>query len=441
MPVASALRVLVVEDSPRERESMVALLRQTAVAQVVGEAADGEEALRLALTHEPDVITLDLDLPRLNGFHFLRLLMAKRPTPVIVVSHDWQRGSVFKALELGALDFVAKPSWPVDSGVASSQVEAFYEQLLQKIGVARHARLLESARRTSEPPPPSSPRALGSSVLASARALTPAPSPIGSVPLAPAPPPEPLRRPATLARASSPPPLEPSSPRGPSQLAPLAPAADVPRRSSEVRPPPSLDRGPRDLLWMPRRVIAVAASTGGPNALLELVQRLDPGLDAAMLIAQHMPERFTRSFAQRLDRLGRMRVSEASDGEPVRRGCVYLCPGGRSMQIARDQEGTLRLRVVPAAPNDRYAPSADRLFESVAKVCGRRAVGVVLSGMGTDGAAGARAIAGAGGSLLVESPDSAVVFGMPSAVLALRIGAESGSVADVAERLARLAES
>jgi two-component system chemotaxis response regulator CheB len=428
MPVASALRVLVVEDSPRERESMVALLRQTAVAQVVGEAADGEEALRLALTHEPDVITLDLDLPRLNGFHFLRLLMAKRPTPVIVVSHDWQRGSVFKALELGALDFVAKPSWPADNGVASSQVEAFYEQLLQKIGVARHARLLESTRRTSEPPPPSSPRAQGSSVVAPARPLTPAPSPIGSAPFAPlAPAPELSRRPAILLTRPStpPPPHEPSS------------------RVSDARPPaqPSPERGPRDLLWMPRRVIAVAASTGGPNALLELVQRLDQDIDAAMLIAQHMPERFTRSFAQRLDRLGRMRVSEASDGEPVRRACVYLCPGGRSMQIARDDEGTLRLRVAPAAPNDRYAPSADRLFESVAKVCGRRAVGVVLSGMGTDGATGARAIAAAGGALLVESPDSAVVFGMPSAVLALRIGAESGSVAEVAERLARLAES
>jgi two-component system chemotaxis response regulator CheB len=318
------IRVLVVDDSAYNRRNIAEILAQSGEAEVVGKAMDGEEALRQALSLKPDVITLDLEMPRMDGFTFLRILMSKQPTPVIVVSSYSQRDNVFKALELGALEFIAKPErqLPADAG-------ELRQELLQKLQVVRSLRRGPSAQRPHR----------------------------------------------AVARDPSPPPAE-------------AP---------------------------PRLLIGVASSTGGPSALLEIFGRLQERLPAGIVVAQHMPDKFTRTFAERLDKRGPFRVSEAQNGDVLTAGTAYVCPGRQCMEVvASGQE--LRVRTVPPAPGDRYVPSADRLLRSVAEAHGSRSVAVILTGMGDDGLAGARAIHEAGGLVIVESPETAVVNGMPGAV-------------------------
>lgn len=314
------LRVLVVDDSAFNRRTITGLLESIPDVVVIGKASDGDEALRLALQLEPDLVTLDLEMPRMDGFTFLRLLMARRPTPILVISGNAEKGNVFRALELGALDFVAKPS-----RAANTDLAGIREELAEKVALVRH---LAPARRVLR------------------RALTPVPPPMSS------------------------------------------------------RPPPRRQ---------PSRVICIGASTGGPTALVRLIRRLPSDLDAAVLIAQHMPPRFTRTFAERLHRLGTLRVREASRSHLLAAGDAWICPGGSSMEIGADA----MLVVVEDVDKDRYVPSIDRLFQTAASKFGARCVGVVLTGMGDDGARGAHAIRRAGGLVLAESPDSAVISGMP----------------------------
>jgi len=349
------LRVLVVDDSARTRKNIADLLIESGEVQVVGRAGDGEEALRLASVLRPDAITLDLEMPKMDGFTFLRILMAKQPTPVIVVSTQFQREPVFRALELGALDFVAKPEATQARGPNDPDPDAeFKRKLLQTIMLARSPGI---ALRLTK----------------------------GSLP---------------------------KLPQG---------------------PPPSAD----SLRLPPKHVIAIAASTGGPSALVEVFARLPDRLNAAILIAQHMPERFTKTFAERLDKRGPLRVTEAVEGEPVYARRAYLCPGGCSLELAGSPPD-LKLRVRPAEPGDRYVPNADKLFGSVAKAVGPRATGVVLTGMGDDGAIGAKAIIEAGGMIFVESEVSAVVFGMPAAVIRTGIAPVILPVGAIGDALAQL---
>jgi two-component system chemotaxis response regulator CheB len=328
------LRVLVVDDSVFNRRSIAEILGQSPDVAVVGKAADGEEALRLVNLLKPDVVTLDLEMPRMDGFTFLRIIMSKLPTPVIVVSSYAQKENVFKALELGALDFVAKPDrWD------DAELTRLGRDLLQKVTQVRSLR----------------PHAVGQ-------------------------------------RA---------------RVEPVPPAVQ--------RPEPSL--GP------PKYVVAIGSSTGGPSALMEIFARLPARLKGAILIAQHMPDKFTRTFAERLDRRGGVRVVEAEDGDPVRESTAFVCPGRRCLELEPTSDGSLRLRVGAPDASDRYVPSADRLFRSVAYSVGARAVGMLLTGMGDDGTLGARAILEAGGMVVAESERTAVVNGMPGS--AVRAGVVS----------------
>jgi two-component system chemotaxis response regulator CheB len=355
------LRVLVVDDSAYNRKNIADILAGSAEIEVVGKAADGEEALRLATQLKPQAITLDLEMPRMDGFTFLRILMARQPTPVIVVSSYAHKENVFKALELGAIDFVAKP----DRQFAPDVLRA---EILEKVLLVRSLRAVQ----------PSNSRI-------SRHDISPPPARISSV--------------------------------------------DLP--------------GARHAPAAPRHVICIASSTGGPTALLEIFGRLPERFPGALLVAQHMPDKFTRTFAERLDKKGVLRVSEAEDGMmvSVRRG--FVCPGKMCMEVASSSSGIsladLRVRVAQPAANDRYVPSADRLFKSVAQVAGTRAVGVILTGMGDDGVLGARAIRAAGGTVIAESEATAVVYGMPGAAVRAGVVNESLSLPDIIEFLTLLA--
>lgn len=344
------LRVLVVDDSVFNRRSIGEILAQSPEIEVVGKAADGEEALRLVANLKPDCITLDLEMPRMDGFTFLRILMTKMPTPVVVVSSYSQKENVFKALELGALDFVAKPERFSDPDLGSIR-----DQLVSKVLLARSVRL-----------------GIG---LSQRRAPDVAPTQI------------------ELPRAK--------------QLVP------------------------------PKNVIAVASSTGGPSALMEIFTRFPQNYRNTLVIAQHMPDKFTRTFAERLSRRGALRVSEAQDQDVVSEGTGFVCPGRHCMELEVSARGTMKLKVTLPGERDRYVPSADRLLSSVAAL-GRRAVGVILTGMGDDGVEGARRILDAGGIVIAESEETAVVYGMPGA--AVRAGAVSQSLplTEIADYIAKL---
>ena len=349
---------MVVDDSAYNRRNIADVFAGNPDVEVVGKAADGEEALRLASLLKPDVITLDLEMPRMDGFTFLRILMSKQPTPVIVVSSYSQKENVFKALELGALDFVTKPDRQI-----SPDATELREQILQKVLLVR------SLRPTFTPP-------------VSRRNVSGAWGPDGK--------------------------------------------------------PQSMDgTGVPGVYVPPKYVVCIASSTGGPSALLEIFGKLPATTAGAFLVAQHMPDKFTRTFAERLDKRGPVRTSEAQDGDQVARLTGFVCPGRQCMELVNvGQE--LRLKVAPAGPNDRYVPSADRLLKSAAAAAGAKCIGVILTGMGDDGVEGARAIDEAGGMIVAESQETAVVFGMPGAVVRAGLAGKVLPLPQIAEFLAQL---
>lgn len=187
----------------------------------------------------------------------------------------------------------------------------------------------------------------------------------------------------------------------------------------------------------PSKVVVVGASTGGPSALMEVISQLPEHTELAILIAQHMPEKFTRTFAERLDRRSKIRVREAEHDEHIRAGEVLLCPGMRCLEIVKAKDH-LRTRVVPPALKDRFYPSADRLFASAAKACPERAVGVILTGMADDGTQGALQLKAAGGHIICESEETAVVYGMPRAAIEAGAAHQQLPLPKIAEALLAL---
>ena len=356
MVTASPLRVLVVDDSAFNRRNISDILTgANEDIEIVGKAGDGDEALRLALQLKPDAITLDLEMPRMDGFTFLRILMAKQPTPVIVISSYANKENVFKALELGALDFVAKPDRQF------SPDNAIRREILSKVLLVKTLRPF---------------------------------APLGSA-----------------ARA----------------------AAPISSRQAEA---PAVARPG----GVPRYVVGIASSTGGPTALLELFNRIPERFPGAILIAQHMPDKFTKTFAERLDKKGAIRVVEAQDGDLVTARRAYVCPGKLCMEIVGSFGGPsdLRLRVTQPSTGDRYVPSADRLLRSVGQVAGSRAVGVILTGMGDDGVAGAKQIRLGGGTVIAETEETAIVYGMPGAAVRAGVVSEALPLPAIGDYLAGL---
>lgn len=340
-------RVLVVDDSAVMRQFMAALVGSQPDL-VATTAADPILALAKIERERPDVILLDLEMPRMDGLAFLRQLMRDDPIPVVVCSSHAQTGTAaaFAALDLGALEVVAKPALGLRAFLEESA-----ESLLEILRGASQARL-------------------------------------------------PGRRRDLSAGGA----LRPQTPRGHA-----APANRD--HGSETIP----SRPPVSLTWP--RLVAIGASTGGPEALRRLLGAL-PADSPAMLIVQHMPRAFTGAFARRLDQLCAIEVAEATDGAEVRPGLALIAPGDRHLVLVREG-GRLAVRLSAEPPVNHHRPSVDVLFSSVAAVAGAQAVGVLLTGMGADGAAGLLAMRQAGARTLAQDEASSVVYGMPREALSL----------------------
>ena len=325
------VRVLVIDDSAFNRRTIVKILESLPNVEVVGYACDGEEGLRKVIDLKPDLITLDLEMPRMDGFTLLRIVMHNQPTPIIVVSSRSDDEDVFKALELGAVEFVSKPSSRV-----SPVLMDIREELLAKVREVTSANLKNVIDRST---------------------------PLDRV------------------------------------------------RSKVVK-----GRTPgRSEIDFP--MVVIGSSTGGPPALQNIFSAIQDEIPVAFAVAQHMPADFTRAFAERLNRFSALHIRQAADGDPVRPGEVLIAPGGKNLEFSRIDAEVIA-RVTEPRGHQRYLPSVDMLFTSAAAVFGRRLLGVVLTGMGNDGAMGVHAIKDNGGSAIAEAEDSCVVFGMPREAIA-----------------------
>ena len=330
MTTDKKIRVLCVDDSALIRSLMTEIINSQPDMVVVATASDPLIARDLVKQHNPDVMTLDVEMPRMDGLEFLEKLMRLRPMPVVMVSSLTEHGSeaALRALELGAIDFVTKPRLGIRDGLLS-----YTELIAGKIRIAAAARLL------------------------------------------------PLRR-------------------------------GAPGNTSAAAVP--LLRSP---LLSTEKLIIIGASTGGTEAIREVLQPLPPDCPGIM-IAQHMPAGFTRSFAERLSSLCHIKVSEAVQGERILPGHAYIAPGGFHLSLVRSGANYVA-QVDLAPPVNRHRPSVDVLFDSAARYAGKNAIGVLLTGMGRDGANGLLRMRQAGSHTLAQDEASCVVFGMPREAIAL----------------------
>ena len=355
------IKVLIIDDSPVMRLMLREIIDDAPDLKVVGTAGDPIEAREQIKALEPDVLTLDVEMPKMNGIEFLRRLMKLRPMPVVMISTLTEKGSLttLEALELGAVDFVPKPA-----GHSLEALKQSAEDIRDKIRGAYSARV------------------------------------------------------KTLRSA-----------------APAAPAAPAAAKAEAARPALAVLAAPR---FDPARLVAIGASTGGTEAIKDVLCRF-PAEMPGIVIVQHMPETFTGSFARRLDGLCRVRVKEAEHGERIQAGTAYLAPGHSHLSV-RKTGGFYIAELSRGEPVNRHRPAVDVLFDSVAAAAGQHAVGVMLTGMGKDGARGMLAMHRAGAWNIAQDQATCVVYGMPREAVAVGAVDEVLPLSDIAGRVvARLA--
>jgi two-component system chemotaxis response regulator CheB len=343
-------RVVVVDDSALVRSLLAEIINRQSDMECVGAASDPFVAREMIRNLDPDVITLDVEMPRMDGIDFLSKLMRLRPMPVVMVSTLTERGAevTLRALELGALDFVAKPKIGVADGM-----RALAADITEKIRIASCARVQRSSAS-----------------------------------------------------------LNAGAAEGPA--VPAAPVKAMGRLSTE-------------------KIVFIGASTGGTEATKEVLTHLPPDAPA-VVITQHMPAGFTKSYAARLDGLCKIRVKEASDGERVLPGHAYIAPGGQHLSVERSGANYLA-RVQAGEPVNRHMPSVEVLFKSAARVVGPNAVAIMLTGMGADGAKAMKEMRDAGSFNVCQDEASCVVFGMPREAIAAGAADEVLPLTRIAPRI------
>jgi len=327
--MGSKIKVMIIDDSAVIRTVLTEILNSAGDIEVIGTAPDPLFAKNKLTSLQPDVITLDVEMPRMDGLTFLEELMRTNPIPVLMVSSLTQRAcnTTLRALELGAIDYVTKPSIEITQGV-----EALASEIVAKVRIAAKARVRFAARASL---------------------------PAGSVTA------------------------------GPSKVS----ALDTTRMTTTDK------------------LIAIGASTGGTQAITDVITQL-PTSVPGIVIVQHMPPVFTKSYAERLNTMSRVNVKEAEHGDRILRGSVFIAPGGRHMAIRRDG-AMYYLELSDGPPVNYVKPAVDILFRSVARFAGKNAVGVILTGMGEDGARGLKEMREHGALTLAQDEASCIVFGMP----------------------------
>jgi two-component system chemotaxis response regulator CheB len=337
--MAEPITVLVVDDSAFMRKMLTQMLEQDKRVKVAGVAHDGLEAVQLVEKLKPDVVTMDVEMPGMNGLDALRRIMSTRPTPVIMVSSLTDQGAktTLEALACGAVDYLPKQL----DGVAMN-ITTIREELLSKVVAAAGtgAKLAKIALSQGVPPSGTAKSTPGTVIISS---------------------------------------------------------ASVNNRGSKI--------------------IAIGCSTGGPQALQEVLPKLPADFPAGILIVQHMPKFFTKPFAERMSSLCRIKVREAKEGDVIEPGVALIAPGGTQCRVARRGATQIIVTLSPNVENHAHAPSADIMIESVAKVYGTRGVGIILTGMGHDGLEGIKALKAAQGRTIAQDESTCIVYGMPKAIV------------------------
>jgi two-component system, chemotaxis family, protein-glutamate methylesterase/glutaminase len=346
-------RVLIVDDSAFMRKVLEAIFNGDDQLQVVGHAKDGREAVALAESLKPDVITMDINMPHMDGLQATAQIMTTNPRPIVIVSSESREGaaSTLKALELGAIEFVAKPSSGIDLDMQSVK-----EELLRKVRMAAKVRVVRTASRLA------------------------------------------LSVQGTNGNAA------PAKPSAPARTAPAIP--------TDQRFP----------------VVVLGASTGGPATVMRLAPGFTRDFPAAVFLVQHMPATFTTQYAAQLAEFTSIRVKEAENNETVQPGTLYICPGAQHLRVT--PTGRIQLDSASGRING-YLPNIDVTMETVAAYAGAMSIGVVLTGMGNDGANGAKAIKSAGGMVLAQDEATSVIFGMPAEAIKLAVVDQVLAIDDV----------
>ncbi len=357
------IRVLIVDDSALVRSLLTDILKAAPGIEVVGVAADAHAAREKIKQLNPDVLTLDVEMPKMDGITFLRNLMRLRPMPVVMVSSLTERGAdvTLDALALGAVDYLSKPKIDL-----AATLQDYADELIEKVRIAARASV-----RALDP--------------RSARAASDAPGPAHSA------------------------------------------DAVLPKAAAHGRPLRTTDR-----------VIAIGASTGGTEAIKEVLMRLPPDCPG-VVIAQHIPKAFSTPFARRMNDRCPMSVCEAQDGQHVLAGHAYIAPGDRHLMLVRDGARYV-CRLDDGVPVNRHKPSVDVLFRSVAQNAGRNAIGVLLTGMGKDGSRGLKEMLDSGSRTIAQDEATSVVWGMPGEAVSLGAAEHIVALESVAGKILSLAE-
>jgi len=354
------ISVVVVDDSAFMRKALASMLEKDPEINVVATARDGMEGLELIRKYNPDVITLDIEMPRMDGLTALKHIMMEMPKPVLIVSSLTVEGAeaTLKAMELGAVDFIPKQLSKVSLDIV-------------KIEEDLRAKVKQIARRKFRPPVPTRTR-----------------------------------------------PVLVSTPSTHAAHAEAEPRRDVVRQSGSLL----------------RDVVAIGVSTGGPPAVQKVLSALPANFPAAIIIAQHMPAAFTGPFAKRLDSVCQVSVKEAETGDRLAPGQVFIAPGGKHLKLLQ-KVSRVEIEITTDPADALYKPSANVLVASAADAVGKRALGVILTGMGSDGMEGVKVLKAKGGRALAQSDSTCVVYGMPKAIVDAGLADEIVDIDDMAQAI------